>query len=273
VDLLDKTYHSLRRAGFDVQYNVKFPDFQRPVNLLAVSAIQTIGVVVRERSGVDPASNPLSLINVLGSQARTLRHRVHLLWYVTDFELSDEEHKELRLWEPFLQWIHADEVDGKVKQLASHMPASTSPVFSYPIWPDRSEMQPHTAFVLMPLTAQWSEAVYSAIGNAAEREKWAVSRADELKGNWVMRDIWKSIQKAEIVIVDLTGRNPNVFYELGIAHTLGRKSLLLAQDADDIPFDVLGLRTIIYDWNSPESYGKLVRQVREQIKSPSSEAT
>ena len=61
-----------------------------------------------------------------------------------------------------------------------------------------------------------------------------------------MEDVWKGIFQAKVVIADLTSRNPNVYYELGIAHTLGKRFILLAQNIDDIPFDLRHYRCILY---------------------------
>jgi hypothetical protein len=49
-----------------------------------------------------------------------------------------------------------------------------------------------------------------------------------------------------VVVCDCTGRNPNVFYEIGIAHTLGREVILITQNAADIPFDLRHLRYVAY---------------------------
>lgn len=58
------------------------------------------------------------------------------------------------------------------------------------------------------------------------------------------------IETSHILIADITTRNPNVFYELGIAHALGQKVILMTQNKDDIPFDLLRFRHIIYEDNS-----------------------
>lgn len=77
----------------------------------------------------------------------------------------------------------------------------------------------------------------------------ACVRADEVvMPGCIMEDVLEYIAKARIVIADLTGRNPNVFYELGIAHTSKPSSavILLAQTIDDVPFDLRHLRCLVY---------------------------
>ncbi len=74
-----------------------------------------------------------------------------------------------------------------------------------------------------------------------------VKRADDFFGvHEIMKDIWLSLQGAGAVIADCTERNPNVFYEIGIAHTLGKPVILITENEDDVPFDVRAIRFIKY---------------------------
>lgn len=75
-----------------------------------------------------------------------------------------------------------------------------------------------------------------------------VIRADEIdRSGSFIKDILESIYSSHIVIADLTGQNPNVFYELGVRHSLRPRTILIAQNIDDIPSDLREYRTIIYD--------------------------
>ena len=74
-------------------------------------------------------------------------------------------------------------------------------------------------------------------------------RAADINDNRpIMEDIWKSINEARIIISDLTGKNPNVFYETGIAHTIGKEVVLITQSIADVPFDLRHLRCIVYEY-------------------------
>src|SRR5690554_239112 len=74
-------------------------------------------------------------------------------------------------------------------------------------------------------------------------------RADNIYGNKpIIEDIWKSINEAKIIIAELTDRNPNVFYEVGVAHTVGKEVILITQSMDDVPFDLKHLRCIVYEY-------------------------
>jgi hypothetical protein len=76
-----------------------------------------------------------------------------------------------------------------------------------------------------------------------------VSRADEMHGRIIMEDIWKAINSAGLIIADVTTKNANVFYELGIAHVQNKDVLLLSQfkSKEDIPFDIFPFRRIDYE--------------------------
>jgi len=124
-------------------------------------------------------------------------------------------------------------------------------------------------FVLMPF-AQRFKAVYDAIAEALEGPDANLSceRADELfGGGHIIEDILRGIAKAEVVIADVTTRNPNVFYELGIAHTVKDidKVLILTQSMKDVPFDLRQFRVIKYE-QSPGGFQKLKRNLLQHVQ-------
>ena len=74
-----------------------------------------------------------------------------------------------------------------------------------------------------------------------------VIRADDIESQRsILSDIVQQIAQCDLIVADLTSSNPNVFYELGIAHTLGRPVILMTQNLDEIPFDLRLLRTVEY---------------------------
>ena len=125
-------------------------------------------------------------------------------------------------------------------------------------------------FTLMPFTASWSEYVWrkeiKTIVENIPGYNLRCMRADDLYGADVMQDIYESIVSARIVIADITGRNANVFYELGIAHTIGKEVILLAQGTEHIPFDLTRFRHCIYS-NDGSGYQVLRGYIPEAIKS------
>jgi hypothetical protein len=132
------------------------------------------------------------------------------------------------------------------------------------------ELNARSCFVLMPFEPRYQEVFDHAIKPAALSCSYACSRADELlhAGN-IVNDIVSSIAQADIVIADLTGRNPNVFYELGIAHTLGVPCILLSQNLADVPFDLRSYRTVVYKQDSMGGGPALVSALKEAIRSTS----
>ena len=65
----------------------------------------------------------------------------------------------------------------------------------------------------------------------------------------IMEDVWRLIGESAVLLADLTGRNPNVLYELGLAHALGRPVVLVSATIEDVPFDLRALRVLVYDKN------------------------
>ena len=90
-------------------------------------------------------------------------------------------------------------------------------------------------------------------------------RGDDVFGsNVIMDDIIHSIESADIVVADLTDKNANVFYEVGICHTLRKPVLLLAQSIDDVPFDLRHRRVLLYEY-SPRGCKRLENTLKENL--------
>ncbi len=103
-------------------------------------------------------------------------------------------------------------------------------------------------FVLMPFGPTWSRELFeNCIAPSVESTGLRAVRADDINSiDGIMEDVWKNILGARVVIADLTDRNPNVMYEVGIAHTVGKSVVLITQDIDYVPFDLRALRCIVY---------------------------
>lgn len=111
----------------------------------------------------------------------------------------------------------------------------------------KSEEDPNSMFVLMPFRKEF-EGVYGVIKRVGTKLGIRVFRADEMVSPGQITDqILEAINKSGIILADLTHKNPNVLYEIGIAHTLGKKTILITQDSGDIPFDLGYLRFIVYE--------------------------
>ncbi len=123
-----------------------------------------------------------------------------------------------------------------------------SPLFGKPANPGQWAQ----IFVAMPFKAELYPVYNDHILKVTQALKLSCKRGDDFfTTNHIMNDVWSAIYHAKLCIVDCTGRNPNVFYELGIAHTLGRKTVLITQTMEDIPFDVRSYRVIEYQYTPP----------------------
>lgn len=130
-------------------------------------------------------------------------------------------------------------------------------------------LQENFVFALMPFTEAWSDYIWKEeikpIVQGIEEIRLICKRADDLYGRDVMQDIYESILTASIIIADITNRNANVFYELGIAHSLGKEVILITQGAEHIPFDLNRFRHCIYS-NDGMGYKKLRQYLTDAIK-------
>jgi hypothetical protein len=109
-----------------------------------------------------------------------------------------------------------------------------------------------TCFVLMPFGG-WFDDYYETIYKPAiEAAGFSPTRADDLfRPGTIVNDIWEFTRAAKIILADLTGRDPNVFYELGIAHTLAKPAILITDSIETVPFDLRALRVLVYEKNKP----------------------
>jgi hypothetical protein len=104
------------------------------------------------------------------------------------------------------------------------------------------------AFVVMQFGEPF-DALYSQVIKPVVIERGLqVYRVDEVyRPGIILQDITSGIIEAEVVIAEITPPNPNVFYELGFSHAVGKPTILLAERGKELPFDIKGFRCIFYD--------------------------
>ncbi|TET19843.1 hypothetical protein E3J74_05080 [Candidatus Bathyarchaeota archaeon] len=129
----------------------------------------------------------------------------------------------------------------------------------------------NTCFIIMPFNPTFQSEYESIIRPAVEAVKLTPIRADEIYSRpRVTADIWKGLRSARIVIAELTGKNTNVFYEVGLAHSLGKPVIIITRNQDDVPFDLKALRYVYYDIDDPfwgENLKKaLIRMLENVLK-------
>lgn len=141
-------------------------------------------------------------------------------------------------------------------------PASRAPVVFR--LPQHQVIDPDLLSAMMPFAG--FDTVWEAIQRAATANGMRSGRADI---TWeqpeIMQDVISLIDRAAIVVCDCTNKNPNVFYEMGIAHTLGKEVIIITQNAHDVPFDITHLRHIRYLPNR-EGVDDLAKQLTARIQ-------
>jgi hypothetical protein len=133
--------------------------------------------------------------------------------------------------------------------------------------PQRQREFLDTCFVMMPF-GEWPDRYYKEIYvPAVKAAGFEPVRADELfHTGSVVEQIWEQIEKAKVLLADLSGRNPNVFYELGLAHAAKKPVVFTASNVDDVPFDLRHLRVIPYEIREPNWGEKLRQHVTDYVR-------
>ena len=124
-------------------------------------------------------------------------------------------------------------------------------------------------FVLMPFDTKFDDIYELGIKAACSDAGAYCERVDEqIFEESILNRIYNQISKADLLIADMTGRNHNVFYEVGYAHALGKRVFLLTQSSDDIPFDLKHYPHIVYDGRISELKSELTKRIRWAIENP-----
>ena len=146
-------------------------------------------------------------------------------------------------------------VEGRLK-------GSRPKFFTVPEWP--LPALKHVA-VMMPFSQEF-DAVHDTIKAACDDLGTATRRVDEIYGpRKIMDDIFATIAQSQAVVSDLTGRNPNVLYETGLAHALDRDVVAIVQNNEDVPFDLKHIRFVKYVQND-EGLSKLRTELGRSLQ-------
>ena len=146
------------------------------------------------------------------------------------------------------------------------------------------EQTKKTCFVIMPISDQdgyekghftrvYNHLIKPACLNAGFE---AIRADDEAKTNYIVIDVIKKIIDSEIVICDLSAKNPNVLYELGIRQAFNKKVVLIKDNKTTRIFDIQGLRTLDYDENLridevQKNIGQISKTIKDTFESKSDE--
>ncbi|GAB1420012.1 hypothetical protein MASR2M15_00860 [Anaerolineales bacterium] len=142
-----------------------------------------------------------------------------------------------------------------------------NPVFGQPSIRDQFQMD---AFMIMPFRDNFEMVYQNVVRPSMAALNLIIKRGDDFSSlsNVIINEVWSAIYNCKVVIVETTEINANVYYELGIAHTLGKPAILLSQgkEVEDFPFDIRHRRFIVYE-NTIDGAKSLEKQLKAQILS------
>lgn len=179
------------------------------------------------------------------------------------FELVELDHDNLQIIANYIASVYGE--DG---ESVSTAPGGTRSIIFRPVIFEVPEggIEHDLIAVMTPFEHQF-ERVFEAIREAGSATSFRILRAKDI---WehpvVIQDVFSLIFKAHIVVCDFTGKNPNVFYEAGIAHTLGKHVVPITQSSADIPFDLQHHRYLLY-LNNAEGRLELKNGLSERFRS------
>ena len=247
---LSQKYRSLNDAA--VEALLSFPALfayetsnKQPARIGRITRIRHRGNSVRVEYAIDPDLSPITPERLLALQ---------LDLDVSDWEMN-RTHWALKDVDLLPVLIEAGVVDSTAldaqpagsplarARLGQGVDIPARPrVFKIPTAPP----DPNLVAVMMPFTQAFNP-VYEAIQRACGANRLQCDRADNVwQESEVIQDVFSLIYRSKIVVCDFSNQNPNVFYEAGVAHTLGRHVVPIAQNTSDVPFDLRHHRYITY---------------------------
>jgi hypothetical protein len=168
-------------------------------------------------------------------------------------QLLQKHDNKIRVLDVSEEVVHPEEKSARIKKLGSEVAVKTG----------------DTCFVMQPFAAPHGDYYEKIFKPAIEKTKLRPVRADAeiFATGKIIDQVWRGINAAKVLVAELSTRNPNVFYELGLAHALHKPVVLVSSNEPDVPFDLQHIRVIYYDVNDPFWGTKLIEKVAENILS------
>ena len=117
-----------------------------------------------------------------------------------------------------------------------------------------------SCFVIMPFRQPFDRYYANIFVPTVAAAGLKALRADSIfSSSTIMADVWRFTRQSLVVLADVTGKNPNVFYELGLAHASGKPVVIVTNSLEDVPFDPKGLRILGYDKQN-EAWGAILKE-------------
>src|SRR5664280_1463118 len=135
------------------------------------------------------------------------------------------------------------------------------------VFMSKQNSEKRICFVISPFEDRFDRIFSDQIEPTVKKFKLSCYRADHSKAPVaITEEIFEQIAGAKIIIADLTTLNPNVLYELGIAHTMNKRVIMLVQEQEKekLPFDIKHIRAVFYRDNL-EGWEKLSADLKKSI--------
>ena len=176
--------------------------------------------------------------------------------------IAEQDEGALKVFEQFV----AEKYPGE-GQYISAKPSERKITFAPNVFqlPDSLLIERDLVASMMPFRAEF-DPVHAGIRQACLQAGYRCLRVDDIwEESAVMQDIFNLIFRSHVVVVDFTSKNPNVMYETGIAHTLGKHVVPISQSLDDVPFDMSHHRVLKYLPNA-EGIAAMVPRLAERLR-------
>lgn len=178
--------------------------------------------------------------------------------YVANDKIADNKER----WEDINHMLY----ESARRDIGSARDKKNQFLYSLSIEAEGIKIDHDSAFLLAPINSRYEKQVKlikSACGDLGIDCKTA---DEEFLSGPILSVIVKKILAASMVIAIIDGRNPNVFYELGLAHAFGKTVVMVSGGVEDIPFDIQSQRMVVVDWEDQNSLSKVRKALAESIR-------
>lgn len=202
-----------------------------------------------EAFGIDPYGQYSTITDALYADINELRD-LDILEFEGDPRVDPPQHDRISVSQRWmkLQTALGVSLHDLVRTSRNGQGLAVTPLFGRP-----SKTVDHPdVFVIMPFKPEYDAVYEHHVKKVVDHLQLSVRRADErLDSGPIMRAIWEDIFYSQIVLADVSDRNVNVYYELGIVHTLGKPTVMIKRAGESASFDIAGLRWIEYEYTPP----------------------
>jgi hypothetical protein len=235
-----------RSLGASVRQNLNLGGFQ--VDLVAEETTQSgqkLRLLVECKFYRDSVGN--RVVNDFARIVETLKSSVHIDRGVIVSHRGFTQDAALVAANTGIELLTLDDLRQRVPEREGQAP----PAPQNPVQPERPSTPPggavHRFFVVMPFAPELDDIYHLGIRETVRTLGGACERADEIEHTGgILEKIYDSIRAASVIIAEVSVPNPNVFYEVGFAHALGKPVVLLTRDISSSPFDLRGYNHIVY---------------------------